>query len=307
MNPLRQAVTDYLTIRRAMGYKLEGTEQLLHQFIDHLDDIGATTVTVDDAVAWATLPEGTSVRWRAHRLAVVRIFARWLITIDAATEIPAAGLLPVRRQRPTPYLFSEGDLAALLAAADTLTPQRRATTYRTLFSLVAVTGMRIGEALGLDRDDIDLDTGVIVVRGAKFGKTRQLPLHASTVAALARYLGQHARLYPRRKTPAVFVARAGTRLAYANANWTFHKLVDRAGLQPRPPSSRPRVHDLRHSFAVNTLLDAYRAGADVQARLPLLSTYLGHVDPANTYWYLSAAPELLALAGHRLETFEARS
>lgn len=307
MNPLRQAVADYLTIRRAMGYKLKTTEQLLDQFIDHLDDVGATTVTVDDAVVWATLPVGASARWLAQRLSVVRTFARWLATIDPATEIPPAGLLPVRRRRPAPYLYSDADLAALIAAADTLIPQRRATTYRTLFSLVAVTGMRIGEALALDRDDIDLDAGLLVIRGAKFGKSRQLPLHASTVAALGGYLGQHARLYPRRRTPAVFIARAGTRLVYNNVNWTFHELVARAGLQPRPPSSGPRIHDLRHSFAVNTLLDAYRAGADVQARLPLLSTYLGHVDPANTYWYLSAAPELLALAGDRLETLEARS
>lgn len=180
------------------------------------------------------------------------------------------------------------------------TPHRTA-TYRTLIGLLAVTGMRIGEAIGLDRDDFDAVGGVLTIRHGKFGKSRELPLHPSTVAALGDYLRRSDR--PRRppNTPALFVSPAGTRLLYTNVQNTFHKLVCRVGIAPRSAACRPRLHDLRHGFAVRTLLDAYRDGCDPGRRLALLSTYLGHVDPGKTYWYLSAAPELLQLAGDRLE------
>lgn len=305
MSTLAAALADYLAVRRAMGYKLERAGKLLAQFVAYLDEAGVTAVTVEHALAWATLPTGGSINWWAHRLSVVRGFASYLSTIDPVTEVPPSDLLVYRKQRATPYLYSDDDIAALLAATKILSTELRQATYRTLLGLLSVTGMRIGEAIRLDRADFDPSVGLLLVRASKFGKDRQLPLHASTTRALTRYLACRDRLFPEPATAAVFISTAGTRLRYCNVNWTFLKLIDHANLRQRSARCRPRIHDLRHSFAVRTLLDGYRCNTDTQARLPLLSTYLGHVHPANTYWYLSAAPELLALACQRLEDLEA--
>jgi len=215
--------------------------------------------------------------------------------------VPAADLLPQRPQRATPYLYSETEVAALMAAARTLSSPLRRATLATLIGLLAVTGMRVGEAIALDRTDIDLTTGRLLVRYGKFGKTRELWLHPTTLAALKRYQRLRDRAAPPTGTAAFFVSAAGTRLLYCNVHNTFHRLVKLADLTPRSASCRPRIHDLRHSFAVHAMIDAYTNGRDGQARLTLLSTWLGHVDPANTYWYLSASPELMTLAGLRLE------
>lgn len=301
MSRLRGRITEYLMVRRAMGYKLDRAGRLLPQFADYLDQVGAQRITIEHAVAWATLPPGPKrERWWAERLCNVRRFAAWLVAFDPATEVPPVGLLPTRPQRAVPYLFSNHDVCALMAATGGIRSPLRRATIRTLIGLLAVTGMRIGEALWLDRGDIDRHAGALVVRETKFRKSRELVLHPSTMDALRGYLLLRERLYPNPGTPAVFITTRGTRLGYRYTAETFRQLTARAGLRPRS-SCRPRVHDLRHSFAVNSLLDAYRTGADTQALLPLLSTYLGHVDPANTYWYLSAAPELLTLAGRRLE------
>jgi len=275
MTPLRQALDDYLTMRRGLGYKLERAEKLLAQFLAYLDEVGADNVTVEHALAWARLPADSDPSWWSHRLSVVRGFAA--------------------------YLYTDAEIAALIAACTSLRFPLRVATYGTLIGLLAITGLRVGEAIRLDRGDLDLERGLLLVRDSKFGKSRELPLHATAVRALRTYLRRRQRLQPRPQAEALFVSLAGTRLRYSNVNWTFLRLVRRAGLKPRSATCRPRLHDLRHSFAVRTVLDAYRADSDVQARLPLLSTYLGHVDPAATYWYLSAAPELLALAGLRLE------
>jgi integrase/recombinase XerD len=166
--------------------------------------------------------------------------------------------------------------------------------------------MRIGEAISLDRDDLDTDhDGVLTIRAGKFGKARLLPLHPSTLAALRGYLHTRDRLLPQPTTPALLISTTGTRLRSNDVWRTFHRLATQTGLTSRSASCRPRIHDLRHSFAVRTVLDAYARGDDVPALLPRLSTYLGHTDPKHTYWYLSAAPELLALAQHRLETHRA--
>ena len=301
MTPLRQALDDYLTMRRGLGYKLERAEKLLAQFLAYLDEVGADNVTVEDALAWARLPASADPSWWSQRLSVVRGFAAYLHTLDPAAEVPAAELLPWRRRRATPYLYTDAEIAALIAACASLRFPLRVATYGTLIGLLAISGLRVGEAIRLDRGDLDLERGLLLVRDSKFGKSRELPLHATAVRALRGYLRRRQRLQPRPQAEALFVSLAGTRLRYCNVNWTFLRLVRRAGLEPRSATCRPRLHDLRHSFAVRTVLDAYRADSDVQARLPLLSTYLGHVDPAATYWYLSAAPELLALAGQRLE------
>src|SRR5262249_50423843 len=218
-----------------------------------------------------------------------------------SAEVPPADLVPWRPCRATPYLYSDADIAALIAAAASLRFPLRTAAYQTLIGLLAVTGIRVGEAIRLDRADLDLPDGVLTVRESKFGKSRLLPLHPTTAEALRAYLRLRDRLHPQPSTPAVFISPAGTRLLYCNVHSTFQRLARQAGLQPRSASCRPRIHDLRHSFAVRSLLDAYASGQDGQARLTLLATYLGHVDPSATYWYLAAAPELLALAGQRLE------
>ncbi len=301
MTALHEAVSDYLTIRRAMGYKLEKPARMLGQFADFLAEQGVGTVTTDLALAWARLPADQHPNLWATRLSTVRCFAAYLQTIDPATEVPPADLLPLRQRRATPYLYRKEEIAALLAAAATLRPPLRAVSCQTLIALLAVSGLRIGEAVGLDRGDVDLASGLLVVRHAKFGKSREVPLHPSTVSALTGYLRTRERLCPAPDTPALFLNKQAARMRVANAQSAFRELVLLAGLTRRSASCRPRLHDLRHTFAVAAMLDAYHSGADVHARIALLATYLGHADPRDTYWYLSAAPELLALAGERLE------
>lgn len=301
MSTLRQAVVDYLAVRRSLGYKLERAEKLLAQFLTFIENTGEERLSTETALAWAVLPTGAHQSWWSLRLSVVRGFAAHLRAIDPATEVPPAALLPWRSCRATPYFYSEEDVAALMAATATLRTPHRVATCRTLIGVLVVTGMRVGEAIALDRGDLDFTNSLLFVRHGKFGKSRELPLHSSAVDALRDYLRRCDRPHSAASTPALFVSTAGTRLRYCNVHWTFRLLVRRAGLMPRSASCRPRLHDLRHAFAVRTVLDAYQDGADAAARLPLLSTYLGHVDPGHTYWYLSAAPELLASAGGRLE------
>jgi integrase len=234
---------------------------------------------------------------------VVRCFARWRQSIDPDTEVPPDDLLPARTRRATPYLYSETDIAALMTAAGRLPSPLAAATMQTFIGLVFATGMRRGEALGLDRHDLDPSTGLLTIREAKFHKPRRLPLHASTVSALAAYAARRDQLCPRPRTPAFFVSTTGARLAATTVSHTFRVLLRETGIGQPSPACRPRIHDARHTFAVATLLGWYRDGADVQARLPLLSTYLGHTDPRHTYWYLSAAPQLLALAADRMERY----
>jgi integrase len=301
MSDLGRAVAEYLATRRALGFKLERDGQLLPDFVASLDQAGLTTVTIDAALAWATRPAGADPSWWGARLAIVRGFARWLAAFDPATQVPPADLLPMRSRRAEPYPYTDDDIAALMRAARAIPAPLKAATYETLIGLLAVTGMRVGEAIRLDRGDLDCDDGVLTVRDTKFGKSREIPLHPSTAEALAAYSRLRDRLCPRPTTPSLFISTAGTRLIYKNVHRKWLDLVSRAGLEPRSRRCRPRPHDLRHRFAVTTLLGWYRAGANVEARLPQLSTYLGHVAPSDTYWYLHAAPELMARAAQQLE------
>jgi integrase len=301
MSPLREALADYLAVRRVLGYRLVRAEKLLAQFLTFVEARGEEHLTIATALAWATLSPGAHRSWASTRLSIVRCFAVHLQGIDPATEVPARDLLPGQTCRATPYLYSDADIAALITAAGSLHTPHRVATCRTLIALLAVTGMRVGEAIGLDGGDFDPANGLLTIRNGKFGKSRELPLHPSTVAALGAYLGRDDRPRQAPQSSALFVSMAGTRLLYANVQATFHQLVGQAGLTPRSAACRPRLHDLRHAYAVRTILDAYRDGSDPGARLALLSTYLGHIDPGKTYWYLSAAPELLLLAGERLE------
>lgn len=300
--PIRERAEEYLAMRRALGFKLTTFGQMLEGLVGYLEARDLNVITAEAALDWATAtPRSTDqVRW-ARRMMVARIFARHMAVLDPATEVPRADVLPHHYRRITPHLYSPEQLDALLRAADGLHPPLRALTWRTFLSLLAVTGLRTSEACRLDRDDLDFDDGLLTVRDGKYGKARQLPLHPSTVAALRDYLRQRDRLAGVLASPAVFVSGHGTRLDHQNIPRTFAGLVQVAGITVPTGQRRPRLHDFRHSLAVATLLDWYGDGGDVQAQLPLLSTWLGHVDPKATYWYLTATPELLGLAAERLE------
>ncbi len=301
MSTLRSAAEDYLQMRRALGYKLDSQGPLLFTFVAYLEHAHAPTVTIELAVAWASDPAEADPVWWAKRLSVARQFARYLQTIDPACEVPPARLLPYRARRATPYPYTPDDIAGLMRAADALALPLQAATYRTLIGLLAVSGLRVGEAIGLDRDDIDDHDGLVRVNNGKFGKSREVPLHASAIRALETYRQRRDQLCPRPACKAFFLSTTGTRLHAANIRRVFTRLVVEVGLTPRSARCRPTLHSLRHRFAISTLLDWHRARADVQARLPWLATYMGHTEPAHTFWYLTATPELLGLVAERLE------
>lgn len=299
MNPLHQALADYLTMRRALGYKMDKAERLLGQFTAFAEELGETHIRTETALAWATRPADAAAIWTSRRMAEIRLFARHLRTLDPRTEVPPADLLPARGRRATPYLYTPQEIAALMQATAILRGSHVQATYRTLFGLLAATGMRVGEAISLDPDDFNAAHGWLTIRKGKFGKSRELPLHPTTVAALDDYLRRDDR--PRQAgIPTLLISSTGKRLRYGTVQPIFHKLLDHCGIAPRSAACRPRIHDLRHSFAVSTIVDDYRSG-NPGSRLAILSTYLGHTDPGDTYWYLSAAPELLGLASERLE------
>ncbi|MEJ7893528.1 MAG: tyrosine-type recombinase/integrase [Solirubrobacteraceae bacterium] len=308
MSALAEHVDDYLRLRRALGFKLERHGRLLPQLVGHLEANGTSTVTSDLAISWARLPAGAHPRHWAARLAIARGFAVYLQTIDPATEVPPAGVFAVRYQRPTPYLWSQGDICRLLEQARGLRPPLQAASYEALFGLLAVTGMRVGEAVALEVDDVDLGAGVITIRGpvAKLERARLVPLHPTTVAALDRYARTRAHVCPKPRSTVFFLSGTGKAIDPSDASKTLHKITIALGL--RTDTAHPRTHDLRHSFAVSTLIAWQRSGVKIDEQIAVLSTYLGHVSPAETYWYLTATPELMGLAADRLDRrFGARS
>lgn len=300
MSVLESALADYLAVRRSLGYKLAEDGRQLAAFVAHLDSRGIDRVTVTDAVTWASAtPRGGG---GAERLTFVRGFARYLQALDPAHEVPPTRLLPRRTARPIPFLYSQEQVIELMTAARALTPPAWGATVEVIIGLLWTTGMRIGEVLRLDVADHDLDTGVLRVRLAKFGRERLVPITPTTTQVLRDYrAGVPATI----TDPALFVTPAGRRVSYQRFNLAFVALLDDAGITT-PAGKRPRAHDLRHGFAVRTLTGWYRDGLDVHALLPRLSTYLGHVEPSSTYWYLTATPELMALAANRLERHDSR-
>ena len=303
MSDLRHALNDYLALRREFGYRLKNTGELLVKFVDFCELADAHVVTIELALAWATLPKECSRVWGACRLRAVRGFARYLHTIDPRTEVPPTRLLPDGPHRVTPYLYSLDQVRDLMEAARALAFPLRATTSETIIGLLATSGLRVGEALGLDRDDVDVREGALTVRRTKFNKTRRVPIHPTSVEALSEYARRRDQLMPRPSSRAFFVSASGTRVTYGSFRATFSGLVHQVHLEVRP-SCRPRIHGLRHTFAMNVLTRWYEQGADVPALLPSLSTYLGHADPASTYWYLSGTQELLREAATRLEILD---
>jgi integrase/recombinase XerD len=297
---LTQKVEEYLRLRRALGFKLKHAGLILPQFAAYLEQHGAVTVTTAHAIAWAQLPRGVHpVTW-THRLGAVRSFAAWLHASDPAAEIPPAGVFPGQGKRPAPFIYSAADITRLVSACAGLRPPMRAATYTALFGLLAVTGVRIGEALTLPVGSIDLDAGLLPVSPAKSRCERILPLHPTTTAALTSYAALRSRKHPHART--FFVSIRGTALGHGPVMEAFRQACTAAGLDT--PGARDRIHNLRHSFAVTTLLDWYRSGQDVAAQMPALSGYLGHISPEGTYWYLSAVPELMQLAAARLSREE---
>lgn len=301
MSKLLHLIDQYLDVRRGLGYKLEREGQLLPEFVLFIEARHTYHITAVLALEWATASIQADTRWWNRRLSMVRLFAHFANSIDPRHEVPAADLLPVSvRSRRVPYIYSDKDIACLMARTSCLSGLK-AHTYATLFGLLYTTGMRVGEAIRLQRADVDWRLGILTIHQTKFNKSRQIPLHPSTLAALREYAGCRDAAVPCPRDANFLVSLAGTQLHYKNVHLTFIRLLRATALNAQWPE-RPRLHDLRHSFAIRTLVQWQRQGLDVEARLPALSTYLGHANPSSTYWYLQATSEMLAPAVQRLES-----
>jgi integrase len=297
---LRQGAADYLRLRRSLGFRLADYDWLIAQFLDHVETHGRTRITVEDALAFAQTPATSSRRWHAARLAVIRDLAAYLHAVDpsAAELIPSKLIHASGVCRRVPYLYTPEQITALMAQARTLRSATLAASISTLIGLMAVTGLRTGEARGLDVENLAINRQVLAVNG-KYGKERLLPLHASTVQELVDYLRLRAAVAPTPHAGPLLVAPCGGRLNKNTTTTVFRQVADAVQLPARPGTATARLYDLRHTFAVNSLIDAHRQGVDVDARIATLATYLGHVEPVYTYWYLTACPELMALVSAR--------
>jgi integrase/recombinase XerD len=310
VNPLEQALTDYLSIRRSLGFRLREPETSLRNFVAFLRAEGASYITRELALRWATQPSTVQPATWAWRLSMVRRFATWHSATEPRTEIPPAALLPHRYRRKPPHIYSDEEIKKLLCRTQQLPSLKglRARTYTTLFGLLVATGMRVNEAVSLERPDVNLDLGILYIRRTKFGKSRYVPVHPSTIDALKKYAEARDCIFPAPLTPAFFISERGCRITDCMARYTFAKVSQQVGLRPtaKGHGRGPRLHDMRHRFAACTLIHWYRTGCDVERELPKLATYLGHVHVNDTYWYLEAVPELLQLATERLIEREVR-
>ena len=296
---LHAQLDDYLRLRRALGYRLEREETWLRELVGCLEVAGSDHLTSDLAISWARLPATAQPRYWALRLGCARKFAAYLHSIDGSHQVPPTGVFPAPRHRPTPYLWTAEQIESLLNIAEQLRPPLRGLTYQTLFGLLAVSGMRVGEAIGLHHGDVGLDEAVVTIRHAKFDRPRIVPLHPTTVSALRHYATQRDRLCPQRQPDTFLVSSRGNPVSRSEADKTLRQITTTMGI--RTATVHPRAHDLRHSLAVHTLIRWMREGASVDEHIAVLSTYLGHVSPAGTYWYLTAVPELMELAAGRLQ------
>ena len=299
---LQAQASEYLQLRRAMGHQLARHDSLLTSFLDYLQQSGRQRISVEIALEWACLPATTDPRWKAARLSAVRGFAAYVHAREpgAASLIPS-GLIPTTVIRQQPYIYAPEQTRALMAAALTLQPPLRGLTMNTVIGLMAATGMRISECLGLNIADFDWPAGMLTVRG-KRSNPRLVPISPSTTTALRHYLKASRELSTCNDPEAFFVNMYHKRPHSTGVDGAFRSLHEALGFKARPGGKAPRLHDLRHTFATNALLQACRDGVDVDARIAVLATYLGHVSPASTYWYFTAVPELLALASDRVRT-----
>jgi integrase len=302
MKPLSKLLIEYLELRRRLGYKAEREAWLLSRFVAFLRAERRTFITTELALAWAKQPSNADPSWWASKLSVVRGFAKHVHLIDSRHQVPPRDLLPRYCRRTPPSIYSPEEIARLLRAARELQHRvagcefRRA-TYETLLGLLAATGMRVGEAIRLECNDVDWTNQLLVVRESKFRKSREIILHETVVRALRRYEQRRDRVHPRPRSPNFFVSLNGTRLIYNNVHHTFARLLRLAGVR----RAKARIHDLRHTFVVRTILRWHQEGVDIDAYMPMLSTYVGHRNPASTYWYVSATPELMALVSRKVE------
>ena len=303
MTPWQDAVAAYIALRRSLGFTLCEMATGLTDFAVFLERNAAPTITTARALEWAMQPVGHQPSDWARRLSFVRVFARHWSATDPRTEIPSAGLLPFRARRARPYLYTDEEIHNLLAAAQQLSPAAglRPWTYSCLFGLLVVTGLRISEAIKLERHDVDLDQGLLTIRHTKFNKTRLIPLHVSTRDVLIVYATHRDRLVSIPASPCFLLNDQGRRLQISAVHRTFYDLSRQIGLRGSTDHTGPRLHDFRHRFVVATLIQWYRAHEDIERRLPVLSTFLGHAHIADTYWYVSIHPELMGLATRRLE------
>jgi integrase/recombinase XerD len=306
MSKLRRSLCDYLALRRSLGSQLQREDRILLSLVAYVEAQKSKYITAPLALVWSQQGGCNSQRRASRRLSQARQFARYMSARDPRTEVPAKELLPCRSSRLIPYLYSEQEVERLMAAASCFKLPWKSRTYGALIGLLAITGMRVGEAIRLELQDFDAKAGVLTVRESKFGKSRELILHSSTAQVLQAYLGSRSRRFKSSACESLLVSTSGTRLNYKNVHHGFLRMVRRAGLWDQKPH-RPRIHDLRHSFAVRTLIDWYDSDLEVEPKLPLLSTYLGHVSPSSTYWYLQASPELVSRAARKLEQKKRRA
>lgn len=308
MNTLREAVHDYIDMRRSLGFKLDRDRKALLAFAAFMERRQAPFITVELALEWAQQPVHVQPSWWAKRLSCVRVFARHRKAADPRTQIPSPALLPFQPKRARPYLYSDEEIRKLLQAALDMpySCERCALQpwlYHCLFGLLAVSGLRVGEACGLELRDVDLDAAVLTVRGAKFGRDRLVPLHGTTCEVLADYIARRERHWQDRPVSNfLFVSSRGNRLGQSDITRTFHKLSRRIGLRGTIDSHGPRLHDMRHRFATTALVNWYRRDQDPVRLLPILATWLGHVKVQDTHYYLEASPELMREAVRRLES-----
>lgn len=306
MNELKDSVKEYLAVRRALGFKLCNAECFLRDYVSFAEREGISFITTESALRWATQNADCQPASWARRLSALRHFARYHSAKDPRTEIPPEGLLPHNYRRRPPFIFTDDDISQLIGAAEKLPSSNglQAATFSTLFGLLAVTGMRMSEPIALNREDVDLEQGILTIRYTKFGKSRLVPLHDSAIEVLRRYDRLRNDVFPRPKTPRFFVSEHGADLSVWFVRYMFKKLLNQIGLQGATDGKNPRLHDLRHRFAIRTLIDWYRTDVDAEQRMPELSVYLGHGSVINTYWYLSSVPELLQLVTLRMENTE---
>jgi integrase/recombinase XerD len=299
MTSLQDHLDRYLALRRSVGYRLEDHGRVLPDFVRYAQSKGELTVRTQTAIEWADA--AVSDGQRGRRLSMVRGFGRYLTAFDPATEVPPRALRPDRRVRSTPHIYSAQEIARLMDHAQALSPAPFAATMLALIGLTAATGLRPGETRRLDRDHVDLAAAQLTAWHSKFGRSRRLPLHPTTVRALADYAILRDRFHPHPESDAFFLSSTGTRLTSPIVSRAFRQLRHSVGIVTTAGQGPAVLGDLRHTFAVNTLLDWHRAGADVQRQLPVLSAYLGHLNPRQTFWYLEGTPELMALVAERLE------
>ena len=303
MSILQKALNDYLAIRRQLGFKLRDEGYLLPRFIQYLKQKGASFITRDLALRWAMQPKDVLPSWWAKRLCMVRRFSQYVSALDKRTQIPPQGLLPHRYRRRSPYIYCDEQITQLIESAKQLSTPKdlRPHTYSALFGLIAVTGMRMSESIRLKCEDVDFKDGLLTINDTKFGKSRLVPIHPSTQHALKQYECIRNQIYPNPLDRNFFISNQGIRLTGDIVRYTFVKLSRQIGLRRVSDSHGPRLHDFRHTFAVRTIMNWYRSGLDVERQIPKLATYLGHTHVSDTYWYLSAIPELMQLAALRLE------